>query len=89
MNIAIAAGVGILLFLCLFLGYREGLRLGMRASKGIEPPPIKSPVQIVRDIKERHEIKKEIEAIKSFEDEVNSHDGYTEEERQQVRAVNK
>ena len=38
-----------LLFLCAFLGYREGLRLGMQTARGQIPPKIKSPVEVVRE----------------------------------------
>jgi hypothetical protein len=49
MQIAIiSTGVGILLFLCLYLGFRAGLRLGMQAAKGQLPPKI-APVQVVKD----------------------------------------
>lgn len=39
--------IAIILFLCLFLGFKEGLRLGMNAAKGIQPAPLKNPVQAV------------------------------------------
>ena len=48
MQIAIISTIiGIVLFLCLFLGFKEGLRLGMNAAKGIQPAPLKNPVQAV------------------------------------------
>jgi len=36
--IALSAVIGLLLFLCAFLGFKEGLRLGIKASKGQEIP---------------------------------------------------
>lgn len=39
--------VAIVFFLCLFLGFKEGLRLGMNAAKGIQPTPLRNPVQAV------------------------------------------
>lgn len=50
MQIAIISTIlGIVLFLCLLLGFRYGLRLGMNASKGITPAPLKNPVIAVQD----------------------------------------
>lgn len=50
MQIAIiSTALAIVLFLCLLLGFRYGLRLGMNASKGITPPPLKNPVIAVQD----------------------------------------
>jgi hypothetical protein len=41
MQIAItSAGLAIVFFLCLYLGFRTGLRLGMQAVKGQMPPKI-------------------------------------------------
>lgn len=40
MDILISVGVGILLFLCLYLGFRTGLRLGMQTAKGQLPPKL-------------------------------------------------
>jgi hypothetical protein len=36
----IAALIGVLLFVCAFLGFRQGLRLGMQAGKGQVPPKL-------------------------------------------------
>lgn len=49
--VIISIALGIVLFLCLYLGFRTGLRLGMNSARGITPPPIKSPVKAVQDIK--------------------------------------
>jgi len=52
MQIAILGTIiGIVLFLCAYIGFKAGLRLGMNASKGIAPPPVKSPVKAVQAIK--------------------------------------
>lgn len=40
MTILISAGIGALLFLCAFLGFRQGLRLGMQTAKGRVPSKI-------------------------------------------------
>ena len=50
MQIAIISTIlGIVLFLCLLLGFRYGLRLGMQSAKGITPAPLKNPVIAVQD----------------------------------------
>lgn len=60
MNIAIISiALGIALFVCSFLGYREGLRLGMQTAKGIEPPKIRSPITVIKEMKQEHEQNKE------------------------------
>jgi hypothetical protein len=49
MQIAIiSTGLAIVLFLCLYLGFRTGLRLGMQTAKGNIPPKI-APVKAVKD----------------------------------------
>ena len=50
MQIAIiSTALGIVLFLCLFLGFKTGIRLGMNTARGITPPPLKNPVIAVQD----------------------------------------
>ena len=50
MQIAIASTIiGIVLFLTFYLAFRTGLRLGLNASKGITPAPLKNPVIAVQD----------------------------------------
>jgi hypothetical protein len=52
MQIAItSAGVGILLFLCAFLGFKQGLRLGMQAARGQIPPKL-NPMSVVTEAKQ-------------------------------------
>lgn len=55
----ISTTIGIVLFLCAFLGFQQGLRLGMRATKGIEPQPVRNPIQFIKDIKQDIEMSKE------------------------------
>ena len=41
MNTAIIGlSIGIVLFLCLYLGFRQGLRLGMQTARGQIPPKL-------------------------------------------------
>mgnify|MGYP000961818792 CR=1 FL=1 len=47
----ISTALGIVLFLCLYLGFRTGLRLGMQTSKGQVPPKI-DPVGTIQAKKE-------------------------------------
>jgi len=46
----IGAALAIVLFLCLYLGFRQGLRLGMQAAKGQIPPKLRNPVEVIKDI---------------------------------------
>ena len=69
-----SAGLAIVLFLCAFVGYREGLRLGMQAAKGIEPKPIKGPLKAIKDIRAGKEQEK---ADKLFIEGFNNIFGYT------------
>lgn len=48
-ELLIGAGIGFGVFLCAFLGFRQGLRLGMKAAKGDTPPAIRSPVKIIAE----------------------------------------
>jgi hypothetical protein len=66
MQIAIIGTIiGIVLFLCLYFGFKTGLRLGMNASKGKEIEPLKSPIKAIQDIKENKELEKK---DKEFQD---------------------
>lgn len=59
MEIAITSTIiAIVLFLCLYFGFREGLRLGMNVSKGKEIEPLKSPIKAIQEIKENRELEK-------------------------------
>jgi hypothetical protein len=54
----ISTALAIVLFLCLYLGFRTGLRLGMNTAKGITPQPIKSPAKAIQEFKENKEQEK-------------------------------
>lgn len=54
-------GTAIVLFLVMFLGFKQGLRLGMTTAKGEVPKPIKNPVRAIQDLKEDNKAKKEID----------------------------
>lgn len=52
-TILIIWGLQLGFFSCLFLlAYERGITIGMRAVKGIEPPEIKNPVQVITEAKE-------------------------------------
>jgi len=46
--------IAIMLFLCSFLGFKQGLKLGMQSAKGIEPIT-KSPIAIIKEIVKEHQ----------------------------------
>lgn len=75
-NLITSAIIAIVLFYCAFLGYKEGLRLGMQATKGIEPQKIRSPVQVIQQMKQEHEQSK---ADKKFEEGLSRLMNYTGE----------
>lgn len=85
MDLIICIALAIVLFICFAFGYREGLRLGMRSAKGIEPKPIKTPVDTiknaVKDHKERKEADKQAQAYEAFE----QYDGYTKKEHEWMK----
>lgn len=75
MQIAIiSTALSLVLFLCLYFGYREGLRLGMSISKGKPIEPIKSPIKAIQEHIESKETKK---AEKELQDEIDSIMSYT------------
>jgi hypothetical protein len=75
MQIAIVSTIiGIVLFLCLYFGFREGLRLGMNVSKGKPIEPLKSPIKAIQEHIENKEVKK---AEKELQDEIDAIMGYT------------
>mgnify|MGYP001465271903 CR=1 FL=1 len=75
MQIAIiSTALGIVLFLCLYFGFREGLRLGMNVSKGRPIEPLKSPIKAIQEHIENKEAKK---AEKELQDEIDAIMGYT------------
>ena len=70
----IGIALAIVLFLCLYLGFRTGLRLGMSAAKGIIPPQIRTPVQVVQEVKESAE---QAKANKAYNEGLNAILSYT------------
>jgi len=81
MELITSVGIGVLLFGCFVFGYREGLRLGMRSAKGMEPKPLKSPVAAVKEHIERVEAEKKADEQDAVFDTVMNYDGYTDRER--------
>ena len=76
-TIIISTALAIVLFLCLYFAFREGLRIGKELAQGKAPEPIKTPVKAIQE----HKVNKEIEkANKEFQDELNSIMGYTGDE---------
>lgn len=65
-NTIIGAVLGLCFFIVPVLAYREGIRVGMQLSKGIEPPKVQSPIEVVKEVvKEVHDIKLEQEQAKA------------------------
>jgi hypothetical protein len=78
MQIAIiSTALAIVLFLCLYFAFREGLRLGMNVSKGKDIEPLKTPIKAIQEHKTNKEVEK---ANKEFQDELNSILSYTGDE---------
>ena len=75
--IIISTALAIVLFLCLYFAFREGLRIGKELAQGKAPEPIKTPVKAIQE----HKVSKETEkANKAFQDELSSIMGYTGDE---------
>ena len=85
MDLIISVALAILLFVCFAIGYKEGLRLGMRSAKGLEPKAIKNPVKAVKEAVEQNKIKKEVAEQESIYEAIERNDGYTEAERELMR----
>ena len=85
MDLIISAALAILLFVCFAIGYKEGLRLGMRSAKGVEPKAIKNPVKAIKEAVEQNKIKKEVAEQESIYEAIERNDGYTEAERELMR----
>ena len=73
-TIITSTALAIVLFLCLYFGFREGLRLGMNVSKGKPIEPLKSPIKAIQEHIENKEVKK---AEKELQDEIDAIMGYT------------
>jgi hypothetical protein len=83
MQIAIiSTALAIVLFLCLYLGFRTGLKLGMQAAKGVVPE-IKNPIIAIQDaVNEAKDHVEQVEADKLFREGFNnifSYDGNKKE----------
>ena len=85
MDLIISIALAVLLFVCFAIGYKEGLRLGMRSAKGIEPKPIKNPVKAIKEAVEQNKVKKEVAEQESIYEAIERNDGYTEAEREWMR----
>ena len=85
MDLIISIALAVLLFVCFAIGYKEGLRLGMRSAKGLEPKAIKNPVKAVKEAVEQNKIKKEVAEQESIYEAIERNDGYTEAERELMR----
>ena len=85
MDLIISVVLAILLFVCFAIGYKEGLRLGMRSAKGIEPKAIKNPVKAIKEAVEQNKVKKEAAEQESIYEAIERNDGYTEAERELMR----
>lgn len=84
MELFMCAVTVIALFAVFMLGYREGLRLGMRSAKGIEPKPIRNPVKSVREESERVAAENKMREAAEEWDAFEKFDGYTAVERKWV-----
>jgi hypothetical protein len=80
----VSIALGIVLFLCLYAGFKTGLRLGMQAAKGEIPKPINNPITAITNSVEASKAKKKVEAISDEWEEMSNYDGYTDEERKLV-----
>ena len=85
MDLIISIALAVLLFVCFAIGYKEGLRLGMRSAKGLEPKAIKNPVKAIKEAVEQNKIKKEVAEQESIYEAIERNDGYTEAERELMR----
>ena len=85
MDLIISVVLAVLLFACFAIGYKEGLRLGMRSAKGLEPKAIKNPVKAIKEAVEQNKIKKEVAEQESVYEAIERNDGYTEAERELMR----
>jgi hypothetical protein len=80
-NAYISVGVGVLLFLCLYLGFRTGLRLGMQAAKGQMPPKIPNPVQAVKQAVEEKQRAAVVNGLVQGWRNMQDYDGFLPEEK--------
>jgi len=60
----------------------------MRAARGEAPAPLKSPIRAVKDAIEYNKSKQKAQENADMWAELDSYDGYTEEERKRIKKVN-
>lgn len=77
----ISTGLGIVLFLCLYFGFRTGLRLGMQTAKGQIPPKIDPVGTVVQKVTEIKQAGAQSELLKGYSNMMN----YTGEPPQEKR----
>jgi len=74
----ITVGLGVVLFFIAFIGFKQGLRLGMITAKGETPlspvEEVKETVNKVREIKIEHE---QVKVNKKFEEDMTKFMSYT------------
>jgi hypothetical protein len=81
-NVIVGAFLGMCFFIIPILAYREGVRLGMQINKGIEPPKLKNPITIAKEIKQEYEQSKEDKKYQNKLDRLLNYTGDLEEEHQ-------
>lgn len=67
--------IGLVLFLCAYTGFKQGLRLGMNTSKGVIPKPIRNPLTVIDEIKLTKEQRKKQEEEQKWFDEMLAFNG--------------
>jgi len=74
----ITIGLGVVLFFIAFMGFKQGMRLGINTAKGEMPPTlveeVKETVNKVREIKIEHE---QVKVNKKFEEDMTKFMSYT------------
>lgn len=66
--------MGVCFFIIPILAYREGIRIGMQAAKGTEPMKVKTPIKVVKEMKEDIE---QTKAAKKFNSDLEKLMSYT------------
>ena len=81
-TILISGVFGLCFFIVPALMYREGIRVGMQLNKGIEPPTLKTPIQVVKAVmQEREQSKSEKKLSSDIETMFNYSGGDTDDEQ--------
>lgn len=67
MQIAIiSTGLSIVFFLCMYIGFRQGLRLGMQSAKGTAPPKIDPIGAVIGKVAEVKQVGQQNELLKGY-----------------------